>query len=180
MNFQKAMQRYLNLRAQYESKQLSGDDFEFYVGQMVIQDTLGRFWQIGVESGKWYRQEGESWIEDTPLLAELPAEDPRHMLSRLLDQPVLEGKRSQHMRYLIGALLFFLAAVALIVIISILMLNGRFGPNACITCPPLFSMAVTVMLVASPAALLLLRHSLQVDRSHSQAWEQKRQAPKKR
>lgn len=45
---------------------------------MIIQDQ-GQLWMIGVKSGKWYRRDGKSWVEDVPRLT--PALAPAHSIS---------------------------------------------------------------------------------------------------
>ncbi len=66
MTFQQAQQRYQQLREQYQSGQLSGEQFEVEVNKIRIRDSEGRTWSLGVESGEWYVYQGAAWVRGTP------------------------------------------------------------------------------------------------------------------
>lgn len=75
MDFDSAMKRYRRLAERYNQGQLTTEQFEQAVDQLAVTDKQGDLWQIGVKSGKWYRFEGQHWVEDTPPL-DRPAERP--------------------------------------------------------------------------------------------------------
>ncbi|MBN2047098.1 MAG: hypothetical protein JW750_04575 [Anaerolineaceae bacterium] len=64
MDFTQIMQRYVRLREKYEQGELDARSFENQVNSMVFKDEQDRYWQIGVESGKWYYYDGEHWVQD--------------------------------------------------------------------------------------------------------------------
>ncbi|NSW53703.1 MAG: hypothetical protein HPY85_14475 [Anaerolineae bacterium] len=64
MDFTQIMQRYVRLKEKYNRGEIDADAFEEQVNRMVYKDNLGRYWQIGVESGKWYYYDGEKWVQD--------------------------------------------------------------------------------------------------------------------
>ncbi len=89
MNFQEAEKAYQDLRAQYSAGKLSSTDFEEQVSKLKLQDSDGKWWQIGVQSGDWYVHDGQKWSKARPPLSaeppatpapppEEPTEEPAH------------------------------------------------------------------------------------------------------
>lgn len=74
--FAHAEEAYHRLRDQYEARTLSADQFKSAVeAQMINHD--GRYWMLGVNSGKWYAYDGANWTEaEPPLLAEAQKVEP--------------------------------------------------------------------------------------------------------
>jgi len=66
MDFNQARQLYARLKQQYEQGQISADEFERQMNEVVVTDENGAEWQIGVQTGKWYRYDGQNWVEDVP------------------------------------------------------------------------------------------------------------------
>jgi len=66
MDFNEKWQAYVSCRRQYEQGEMKGDEFERLVNGLSVTDKNGIQWQIGVSSGKWYRYDGQNWVEDTP------------------------------------------------------------------------------------------------------------------
>lgn len=66
MDFNNAYRLYMQLKEQYEQGQIKVDEFERRVNDMVITDSAGNQWQIGVKTGKWYRLEEQNWVEAIP------------------------------------------------------------------------------------------------------------------
>ena len=64
MDFTQIMQRFVRLREKFHHGELDAEAFEEQVNSMVYKDEKGRYWQIGVESGKWYYYDGEKWVQD--------------------------------------------------------------------------------------------------------------------
>ncbi|MCI0714472.1 MAG: transglycosylase domain-containing protein [Chloroflexi bacterium] len=54
------------LRQQYANGQMTRQQLETQLKQLVIMDEQGRWWTIGVDSNRWYRYDGREWIPDTP------------------------------------------------------------------------------------------------------------------
>ncbi len=72
MNFQEAEKAYQDLRAQYSAGKLSSTDFEEEVSKLKLQDADGKWWQIGVQSGDWYKHDGEKWSKARPPISTEP------------------------------------------------------------------------------------------------------------
>ncbi|MBI3536969.1 MAG: hypothetical protein HY070_05365 [Chloroflexi bacterium] len=68
MTFQEAESKYKELAAQHASGKLSDADFETQVNDLRLQDSQGRWWQIGVQSGDWYVNDGQKWAKAKPPL----------------------------------------------------------------------------------------------------------------
>jgi hypothetical protein len=66
MNFQDAEKTYGDLKAQHDAGKLSDSTFEAEVGKLRMQDTQGRWWQIGVQTGEWYMHDGQKWNKAKP------------------------------------------------------------------------------------------------------------------
>jgi|GEM_PF-285208 len=66
MDFNSAYRFYTQLKEQYGQGQINVDEFERRVNNLVVTDSAGDQWQIGVSSGKWYRYDGQTWVEDVP------------------------------------------------------------------------------------------------------------------
>ncbi|NMC81072.1 MAG: hypothetical protein GYA59_17055 [Chloroflexi bacterium] len=76
MTFSQAMDEYHRLQAQLSAGQITPQAFEAAVNRLLVKDSQGQSWTIGVETGKWYRLEGEQWVEDTPAESAAPAANP--------------------------------------------------------------------------------------------------------
>jgi hypothetical protein len=66
VDFENAKQEYLRLKADFEAGVMNAAQFEEAVYGLILMDSDGNLWQIGLSSGAWYRKEGDIWIEDTP------------------------------------------------------------------------------------------------------------------
>ena len=66
MDFKEAQQAYARLKDQFGQGYITAREFEARVNDMVVVDSAGTLWQIGVKSGKWYRFDNMKWVEDMP------------------------------------------------------------------------------------------------------------------
>lgn len=66
MDFKQTQQAFTQLKDQFEKGRITSDEFETRVNEMVVVDSVGDQWQIGVKTGKLYRFDGQGWVEDTP------------------------------------------------------------------------------------------------------------------
>ena len=66
MDFKQTQQAYIHLKDQLEQGHITADEFESRVNEMIVTDSAGVLWQMGVKTGKWYRYDGQGWVEDTP------------------------------------------------------------------------------------------------------------------
>jgi len=50
----------------YHRRKLSLEALRAILKELVVADSHGRLWTIGVQSGKWYRHAKGGWVEDEP------------------------------------------------------------------------------------------------------------------
>lgn len=55
-----------SLRRMRDNGTISNDDYLNQLRQLMILDDDQIWWMMGVESDKWYRSEGDSWVEGIP------------------------------------------------------------------------------------------------------------------
>jgi len=71
MDFQEAREEFLRIRAELEALPQpvapeALERLEQATYNLVVEDEKGVHWRIGLTSGAWYRQEGDTWVEATP------------------------------------------------------------------------------------------------------------------
>ena len=59
-----------SLSRQFRGKEISRREFIDRLKKLRLRDSLGRFWMIGAQSGKWYFFDGRDWVVSDP-----PSED---------------------------------------------------------------------------------------------------------
>lgn len=64
--FQKAEDEYFKLKGQLGAGRITHEQFEAALKESLVEDDQGRYWMLGVDSGKWYVHEGENWVESNP------------------------------------------------------------------------------------------------------------------
>lgn len=64
---------YFRLRGQLAAGRLTRAQLDATLKEMMLQDAQGRWWTMGVDSGKWYLRQGETWIESNPPIAQTGA-----------------------------------------------------------------------------------------------------------
>ena len=64
--FEELQQRYLSLRGQYDSGQLSPENFAEEVGKLQVRDEAGTWWTIDARDGDYLQYDGSAWIAGTP------------------------------------------------------------------------------------------------------------------
>lgn len=130
MNFQDAEKTHKDLRAQLDAGKLSDSTFEAEVGKLRMQDSQGRWWQIGAQTGEWYMYDGQRWGKakppvptPAPVLAQpLPAHfgtpittAPARTAPGVSRQSLLGGRNREWVPLAIGALVLLFCAVCLFV-----------------------------------------------------------------
>jgi hypothetical protein len=66
MDFQEADRRFSGLKRQYDNGDLSDDEYRAQLEQLAVQDNEGRWWVKHRDTGAWYYQVGDSWVQGTP------------------------------------------------------------------------------------------------------------------
>lgn len=69
--FRKAEEEYFILRGKFDTGRIGKNLFELALKDMAVQDTQGRWWMIGADSGNWYMHDGKSWVAADPSRAEV-------------------------------------------------------------------------------------------------------------
>lgn len=64
--FQRAEQEYYGLRGRLAAGRITQEQFEQSVRELMLQDAQGRYWVLGVESGKWHVYNGSDWVPSDP------------------------------------------------------------------------------------------------------------------
>jgi len=54
------------LRKQFRLGKISRQEFIDQLKKLRLKDSEGRFWMIGVQSGKWYYFDGKNWVQSNP------------------------------------------------------------------------------------------------------------------
>lgn len=67
MDFQEIQRRYDELREQFEAGEISEQELTEELEGLQLKDKQGVYWTIGAQSGKWYRYDGRSWVQETPI-----------------------------------------------------------------------------------------------------------------
>ncbi|MGC8878574.1 MAG: LysM peptidoglycan-binding domain-containing protein [Anaerolineae bacterium] len=67
MDFQELLERYKQLRADFDAGKIDEEEFQEEIEGLQIRDEQGYYWTIGAQSGKWYRYDGVEWVQETPL-----------------------------------------------------------------------------------------------------------------
>lgn len=70
--FKKTEDEYLRLRGQLDVGRITQMQFEAALKDLMVLDTQGRYWMIGADTGKWYVNDGQSWVEANPVVTGVP------------------------------------------------------------------------------------------------------------
>jgi hypothetical protein len=54
------------LKQEFNSNKITDQEFKDRLKRLRLKDDKGKYWTIGVQSGKWYYFDGKSWIESQP------------------------------------------------------------------------------------------------------------------
>src|SRR5215217_6701176 len=66
MDFREADRRFPALKRQYENGDLSDDEYRAQLEQLAVQDVEGRWWVKHRDTGAWYYQDGDTWVQGIP------------------------------------------------------------------------------------------------------------------
>ncbi len=64
--FKNAENEYFRIKGLLATGRMSKEEFEQSLRRLTILDAQGRNWILGVDDGKWYAQDGKSWIQADP------------------------------------------------------------------------------------------------------------------
>lgn len=97
------------LRLKLAGGQLSEDQFKAELQKLMVQDTGGRWWMIGIDTGQWHVHDGKNWVPADP-----PGHGARKLAASALPQgsalPKAEPNRLKGCSTLVGGLILTVAA----------------------------------------------------------------------
>jgi hypothetical protein len=64
--YKKAEDEYFRLKGRLSAGRLTDEQFQTAVKDLMVQDGQGRYWMLGVDTGKWYFHDGQTWKEGQP------------------------------------------------------------------------------------------------------------------
>jgi len=70
--FEKVEQEYFVLRGKLEAGRITREAFEAALKEQMIRDDQGRYWTLGIDSGKWYVHDGKDWVRAEPGSSPVP------------------------------------------------------------------------------------------------------------
>jgi hypothetical protein len=72
VNFQEADRRYVEIKRRGEAGELTQEEFDEQLKQLMVQDEDGRWWVKSPTTGEWHYHDGTAWVKDTPPGYEAP------------------------------------------------------------------------------------------------------------
>ncbi len=72
MDILQAAQEIEHLRALYDARQITPETFMQAVNQLQINDAAGYYWHVDGATLRWYRYDGQAWVEQAPPLPPAP------------------------------------------------------------------------------------------------------------
>jgi hypothetical protein len=66
MNFQEADRHYDALKQQYRSGNLSAEQLDRQLKELMVQDRAGNWWSKHEETGEWHYYDGNTWVQRNP------------------------------------------------------------------------------------------------------------------
>jgi hypothetical protein len=64
--FKNAEDQYFKLKGQLSTGRITQEEFEQQMRDLMVEDSKGRYWMLGADTGKWYVHQGDDWIEGDP------------------------------------------------------------------------------------------------------------------
>jgi len=93
VDFKEAEERFYELKGRLDAGAISQEEFKAQLEGLKVQDSQGRYWMVGVQSGKWYFYDGTRWIRAEPPgeAGEAPPseEAPRGPVASMPEQPLI-------------------------------------------------------------------------------------------
>ncbi len=88
MEFKEAEERFYELKGRLDAGAISQEEFKAQLEGLRVQDSQGRWWMIGVQSGKWYFYDGTRWVRAEPPEEAPPSEErPRGPVAPIPEEP---------------------------------------------------------------------------------------------
>ena len=71
--FDYAENEYRLLKEQLATGGITQQRFDVAVKNLIFTDAQGRFWRLGPNDGKWYVNDGQTWVEAQPPVMDIGA-----------------------------------------------------------------------------------------------------------
>src|SRR4030042_5639881 len=66
MTFQGVQESFERLKKRFRNGEISKQDFIEEIKKLRLKDAHGRFWTVGLQTGKWYYFDGKDWLPGEP------------------------------------------------------------------------------------------------------------------
>jgi hypothetical protein len=99
------------LRTAYQARNISEQDLQAQLASLVVQDDAGIWWTVDINTLGWVRQEGGSWVPDTP-----PSFSALNSSSQALDEDVLSGQTRSNWTSVKRVILVLTMILALVIL----------------------------------------------------------------
>jgi hypothetical protein len=89
VDFREADHRYVEIKRRGEAGELTQEEFDEQLKQLMVQDEDGRWWVKSPTTGEWHYHDGTAWVKDTPPGYEAPqdtSEDQPEIQQPQIDQ----------------------------------------------------------------------------------------------
>jgi hypothetical protein len=74
--FRQVEEEYYRLRGQMSANRITRQQFETALQSLMFQDSEGRYWMMGADSGQWHVYNGQAWVQADPRGASAQASAP--------------------------------------------------------------------------------------------------------
>lgn len=64
--FQRVEDEYYRLKGKYATGRLTEHEFDQALKDLMFQDSQGRYWMVGADTGAWYASDGGAWVKAQP------------------------------------------------------------------------------------------------------------------
>ena len=64
--FQRVEDEYYRLKGKYATGRLTEAEFDLALRDLMFQDSQGRYWMVGADTGEWYASNGGTWVKAHP------------------------------------------------------------------------------------------------------------------
>ena len=78
--FQRVEDEYYRLKGKYATGRLTEEEFDQALKDLMFQDSQGRYWIVGADTGEWYASDGGAWVKAQPPAAAPAARELRRQL----------------------------------------------------------------------------------------------------
>lgn len=130
--FKRAEEEYFRLKGQLAAGRITHEAVEASLKSMMVQDSQGRYWTLGVDDAKWYVYDGANWKQADP---SAPAGTPA-LPGRAAPVQSSNGPRASSATSRAPLLVVAAVVVILVVILAIVAAGGLLAPKQAVVIAP--------------------------------------------